>query len=198
MNTHLLSDEQVESKWCWNDRSYIVCIQEPPELNKYNGFPFLPKIRLLQPLLLERRWEISSKIHKDLLNVYNSTDWFVCLFRVLFCFGLNLLHLSQPEWQWGSSKKWVLTPQENATFLPHPFPWQSPPPFLSVHLHYPQIRSFSCQLGLPGLLQTLFTSHLQQALTSIHVVIVHYNLAESQAKYHLSHFTDGKIENKEV
>lgn len=24
MNTHLLSDEQVESKWCWGDRSYRV------------------------------------------------------------------------------------------------------------------------------------------------------------------------------
>lgn len=108
----------------------LYVAKNPPELNKYSGFPLLQKIGLLQPLLVGRKWETCSKIHEDLLNVYNSIDCFVCLFCVLFCFVLNLFPLDQPELQRWSSKTWVLLCQKNSTFLPHPFPLQSPKPLL--------------------------------------------------------------------
>lgn len=72
--------------------------------------------------LVGRGWEKSSKLHKDLLNVYSSVDWFVCLLcPVLFWIYFTWAGLSCN----GEVKRWFLAPQENSTSFPHPSPLQS-------------------------------------------------------------------------
>lgn len=177
-----------------------LCVSKnPPELNKHSGFPFLPKVRLLQPLLVGRRWETSSKIHIYLTYIIQSPDFSVSF---VFCSVLFWIYFSWASLSCSGEVArdgfWHLRKMLSSFPIPslhNPFS-----PFLSVCASAlpSKSRATHASWGLPGLLEALFTSHLQQALTSIHFVIVHYNPVESRAKYHFCHFTDEKTENKGV
>lgn len=85
MNTHLLSDEQVESKWCWGDRSYIIA--KNPRTKQTQWFA--------SPSKNDWDWEreTSSKRNIYLMHAIHSADRSVSL--VWFCFALNSLRLRE-------------------------------------------------------------------------------------------------------
>lgn len=83
--------------------------------------------------------ETSSKMHKDLLNAYNSVEWLACLFcLVLFCWRIHVSWTSLGEVGrdgLGYKKRWFGASLENSTFLPHPFLCNLLPPFSVWTVH---------------------------------------------------------------